>query len=373
MHDADLIWRFGAWVARRDSGAARLGWSDGELVLRVHQGRIQSVEGADAAGVSARLGCPGRGHGDLLAEARAIAAECGVAETQAMGAAKEILQASLRRWMTDPRRELEIVEGKPDEADGPTISITHALVELVLSDTAELARAVLPDRSLLLRRSGKFLDLYAPLRLSEEADLIVAKITGQRTVEEIASSSDHDPAEVERLLAALVATGMLEAAPMRRPVTMPDLAADPAEDQGDAETAPARRLPVAWIGLAVAVVAVLLTVAVWWMNRQAPAKPEPASDGSSWGLVVDLGCEPEELQRVLRKARQHPSELRPVVADPGAGEKCWRLVWGTFESKTDAEAAIPRIPRSFAEPGFAPHAIRLPAAGEGGGAATEGG
>lgn len=371
MHDSDLIWRFGAWIARRESGAARLSWSQGELVLRIRQGRIQSAEGVDSTQISARLGCQGCGHRDVLGEARAIAVQRGVPETQAMGTAKEVLQDALRGWLKDPERELEIVEGQPDEAEGPTISITHALVELVLSDPGSVARAVLPDRQLLLRRTGRFLDLYAPLRLSEEADLIVAKITGQRTVDEIASSSEHDPGEVERLLAALVATGMLEPAPMRRPVIAPDLAMETAEEV--TETPTRRALPVKWIGVGVAVVAIALAIAALWLTREAPATPADADSTLSWGLVVDLGCEPEELQRVLRKARQHPSDLRPVATNPEAGEKCWRLVWGRFESQTAAEAAIPRIPQSFTEPGFKPHAVELSGIDGGGNGGPNGG
>jgi hypothetical protein len=73
-----------------------------------------------------------------------------------------------------------------------------------------------------------------------------------------------------------------------------------------------------------------------------------------------MGCEPEELQRVLKKARQHPKQLRPVQADTGEGDPCWRLVWGSFASRDAAESEVPNIPTTLVLEGFAPHAIELP-------------
>ena len=100
----------------------------------------------------------------------------------------------------------------PPAADGATISMTHPLVELVLADTTgHVAERILPNRDAVLQRSASFLELYPPLRLSEEADLIVAGITGSVTVGDVAAGSAHDPEEVLRLEAALVATGILEA------------------------------------------------------------------------------------------------------------------------------------------------------------------
>ena len=91
-----------------------------------------------------------------------LAANGRVSEVQAMGAAKELLQKNLRGWLLDPERDLEIVEGVPDDVEGATISITHSLVELVLSDTSgATAEAILPDREMVLGRSARFLDLYA--------------------------------------------------------------------------------------------------------------------------------------------------------------------------------------------------------------------
>ncbi len=200
MTDPHEIWQLAQWIARQEGGAAQLRWSDGELMLRICRGRIRFVEGIDTAALCHRLSCEPIGRSDLLEEARELAATGQIAETYAMGAAKELLQQHLKQWLLDPRRELEIVEGEPDPVDGATISITHTLVELVLSDTTgATASSILPDLDVFLSRSPGFLELYSPLRLSEEADLIVSKISGERTAREVAARSEHSIDEVSRL------------------------------------------------------------------------------------------------------------------------------------------------------------------------------
>jgi hypothetical protein len=348
--------RLSRWIGQREGGAARLTWSDGEIVLRVFDGRVRFVEGIETVELGRRLGCEPTGRADLLEEARALASEHGVSETQAMGAAKELLQGALRAWLLDPERDLEIDGGEPEEAEGPTISITHTLVELVLSDTTgQVASAVLPDLDVLLNRSPGFLDLYAPLRLSEEADLIVSKITGERTAREIAERSPHNLDEVVRLLAGLVATGILEPEPASE--TTGDIDLLPAEPLPDV---PHRRLPVMWIAIAAAVLLIVLGGLAYLVSRTSDEAVQVGQAGE-WGLVIDMGCEPQDLQRVLKKARENPKTLRPVAADVGGGDDpCWRLVWGSFESREAAEAAVSKIPPGMQGQGFEPHAIELP-------------
>jgi len=354
MTDPQEILQLGRWIARREGGAARLTWSEGEFILRLFEGRIRFVEGLDTSELGRRLGCEPANCTDLLQEARTLAAEREVSETQAMGAAKEVFQAGLRRWLVDPERELEVVEGEPDETDGPTISITHTLVELVLSDTSgEVASAILPDLDILLSRSPDFLDLYAPLRLSEEADFIVSKITGERTAQEVADRSPHDVDEVVRLLAGLVVTGILEPEPASLITGDVDLL--PAEPLPEA---PRRRLPVTWIAAAAAVLVIVLASIAYVVHR-SDGTVEQAAAGSAWALVIDMGCEPQDLQRVLNKARQHPKALRPVAADLAEGDPCWRLVWGSFATREAAEAAVGKIPPDMQGRGFEPHAIEL--------------
>ena len=357
MSEPHEIWQLGQWIGRLEGGAARLGWAGGELILRVHKGRIRFVEGVDTAELCRRLKCETMGSIDLLEEARLLAAKGQVAEIHAMGAAKELLQDNLRGWLLDTEREIEVVEGVPDEVLGATVSITHSLVELVLSDTSgATAKAILPDLDMVLGRSSNFLDLYAPLRLSEEADLIVSKITGERTAREVIDRSSHDQGEVHRLLAALTATGILE------PEQALHLGADmdllPADEE---EKRTRRRLPVLWIAGAAAALIIALAVIVYVMTRPADTAPVElvTTPDAEWGLVIDMGCEPQDLQRVLRKAQENPKILRPVAADSGDGEPCWRLVWGRFASQGAAESAVQDIPAELRRRGFDPHPIEL--------------
>jgi hypothetical protein len=359
MHDPEQVWRFGRWIARKETGTAHLGWTDGDVVLHLHNGRVVALEGTDPAPVAEALESEPAGYDELLEEALAIAEEAGLGEAQAMSVVKELLQDALADWFADPNRTLRIERSEPEDTQRPTISITHAIVELLLSHgERDLVTPILPDPEVLLRRAHNFLELYAPLRLSEEADLVVAKITGQRTADEISSRSSHDVDEVGRLLAALVATGMLEPLP----------AETAADDVGSMAVAlpeePQRRrqLPVTWIAAAAAAAAILLATVSWVIIRPEPA-PDPGPD-SQWTLVVDMGCEPEELQRVLKKARQYPEVLRPVQANAEGGNPCWRLVWGRFPSREAAVAEAANVPQGLMMEGFQPHPIELPAEDE---------
>jgi len=294
---------------------------------------------------------------DLLEEARLLAANRQIAELYAMGAAKELLQASLRAWLLDPAREIEVVEGEPDDVEGATVSITHTLVELILSDTSgDTASAILPDLNMVLGRSPNFLDLYGPLRLSEEADLIVSKITGERTAREVIDRATHGEGEVLRLLAALVITGILEPEPallLGRDVDL--LPADEVEEPSR------RRIPVLWIAGAAAALLIALAAIAYVMTRPGDTAPTEVATAPDleWALVIDMGCEPQDLQRVLKKAQENPKVLRPVAADSGDGEPCWRLVWGRFTSQAKAEAAVQEIPSKLRRQGFDPHPIEL--------------
>jgi hypothetical protein len=354
MDEPQLTWRLGRWIARRGSGGARLTCSAGTFTLRLREGRLVSVDGIDPALLAVRLGVTGLGHADLLDEARALAAQGGAQEMEAVGGAKEMVEERLRGWFLDPDRQLELLDEVPEAVDGATISLTHAVVELVLNDPGrELASAILPDLKVLLRRSGSFIELYVPLRLSEDADLIVAKITGQRTAEEIATRSPHDSDEVVRLLAALVAAGMLEPVPVVTPTAEVELL-----PSSFPEVQPKRRRLRLGVILAAAVgVAAVLVVAALLLLKvlERTSAPPPAR----WGVVIDMGCQPQDLQRVLRRADQHPQTLRAVRVATSQDECCWRLVWGHFASSEEASAAIASIPTGMKRQGFDPHPIEL--------------
>jgi hypothetical protein len=354
MDEPQLIWRLGRWIAHQSSGAARLAWATGEIVLRLRSGRVVSAEGQATEELSRRLECAPAGRADLLDEAWTLAQEQDIDQVRAVGAAKELVQEAVQAWLLDPDRELELVDGEPDAGDGPTISITHAIVELILNDTdRNLCSMVLPDLNLLLRRADAFIDLYAPLRLTEDADLIVAKITGQRTAEEIATRSPHGPEDVIRLLAALVATGMLEPTPVDERADEVEIVAPVVPDQ----QATHRRLPVAWIVVGgIALVAVLVLAVVWFARTRATASAAPSGH---WTVVVDMGCEPQDLQRILRKANADPKNLHALRADPGEDDSCWRLVWGDFPTLEESRTAIDQVPSNLLRNGFEPHPLEL--------------
>jgi hypothetical protein len=362
MQNPELIWSFGRWTGRRETGEVRFAGSRGEIVLDIIDGKAVSVHGPDPTEVARRLDTSPMGKGDLLDEAVAISQTSEISEAQAVGVVKEILQEGIASWMLDPDRQLELMSGDVLIGDGPTISMAHAVVELVLSDEGgELAAVILPDPDVLLKRAEGFLELYSPLRLSEEADLIVAKVTGQRTAREIASRSPHGPDEVNSLMAALVATGMLEATPLAEVEIEP---VPEAPTVLNVEEAQRTKIPV-WVlvGALALIVVVVLTVTAWW-NRSAEQEPMPVVGGPEWAVVVDMGCEPQELQRVLQKSREHPRDLKPLAADAGDGSPCWRLVWGRFPNREAAEQAIGDIPSSLVMEGFTPHAIELPTESE---------
>jgi len=360
MDEAQLIWRLGRWIARRDNGGARLTWSGGSITLRLREGRLVSTEGLDTATLASRLGCAGLGHADLLEEARALATQRGVQEMEAVGCAKETVETALRSWYLDPNRQLELVEEEPPAVDGATISMTHAVVELILNDAgSELCSRILPDLKVLLRRTASFIDLYVPLRLSEDADLIVAKITGQRTAEEIALRSPHGTDEVVRLLAALIAAGMLEPVPVVTPPKEVELLPSTFPE----EPPPRRRVRIGLLlGLAAGVAALLIIATLVLLRVLAGTNAAPPA---RWGVVIDMGCEPQDLQRVLRKANQHPQILRAVKASSERDEPCWRLVWGRFASAGEASTAIASLPSGLKRQGFEPHPIELETGSEG--------
>jgi hypothetical protein len=125
-----------------------------------------------------------------------------------------------------------------------------------------------------------------------------------------------------------------------------------------------RQLPVSWIAAAAAVAAILLATFSWLVLRPEPAPDPGVESRSQWTLVVDMGCEPEELQRVLKKARQNPKVLKPVQANAEDGNPCWRLVWGRFPSHEAAVEEVVNIPEGLVMDGFQPHPIVLPAEDE---------
>ncbi len=358
MHDPDVIWRFGQWIAQRQSGEVRLTAPGLDVVLGLADGKVVSIRGLDSAEVARRLGVAPTGHDDLLDEATTIAERHGLSQAQAVGTVKEILQDAVSQWLRATDRDAEVRATELVIDGRPTISMKHAVVELILSDPdGRLASVVLPDLDVLLCRNEDFLELYSPLRLSEEADLIAAKVTGQRTAREISGHSSTGPAEVVNLLAALVATGMIEPRSLEHATHDPEPSRFVLPDP-DAQR---RTIPI-WSLLAAlaALLVVIVLLAAWWNHSPKQDEELTAVAGPEWTLVVDMGCEPQELQRVLKKFRENSQELKPLAADAGDGSPCWRLVWGQFPDREAADAAISEIPEDLLMDGFEPHSIEIP-------------
>ena len=361
MNDPQVIWRLGRWVAERKPGTAQLSAADVSFAMALSGGRIVSVTGIDTSLLGQALDCEPRGEEDLVAEALALAEAHSIPEATAMGAAKILIQDHLRTWFLAPDRRLELVEALQQSRSENSISATHTLVEMVLSDPeSDTTTAVLPGLNVLLRRADGFLDLYAPLGLSEEADLIVAKITGQRTAEEIASRSPHDRADVIRLLAALTASGMLEAVRAASPEKTPILMAEPEPHVGIGHESPTKRLSPILI-LAIAVAIATAAVATWWLAFHENTTPALPGITGHWAIAVDLGCEPHEFRRLLQVARRH-DEVRPIAVtgnDQTEDGTCWRLVWGDFPTQSDAQAALGEVPDAVLRDGFEPHVVEV--------------
>lgn len=358
MSNADTIWRFGRWLANEGSGTVKLTWASGSATLHLVRGGLVALEGLDPACVAAAVGHEPAGETDLFAEAAALAERNGIPPNRTLAAVKRCLERALEAWILDPGRGFDVSSSLETRSDGPSISLSHVMVELLLSgDDPVLAERVLPNEQVLLRRGPSFLERYARLQLSEEADLVVAKITGTRTARELLERSPHPRDEVLRLLAALTASGLLEPVPVAQP--------EPSETafQPTLETPPppppepvVRRLP--WRLLAAAaVMLVLVLVALSFALRQRPASGAHAS--GSWGVVVDMGCEAVDYERMLRKVRKHPDELRAVKTDSEGKEPCWRLIWGAYPSRERALEALPSIPAEALAEGFSPHVVPL--------------
>ncbi len=329
--------------------------------MALSDGQIVGVTGIDTSLLGQALNCEPLGEGDLIAEALALAAANEFPEATVMGAAKVLFQDHLKTWFLDPGRRLELIDQLQEALPATSISATHAFLEMVLSDPeGAAAAAVLPGIDVLLRRADGFLDLYAPLGLAEEADLIVAKITGQRTAEEIASRSPQARDDVLKLLAALTASGMLEAVRAAAPDQAPILVADPEPQAGlDRETPTLRLSPL--LVLAAAAVIAAIAIATWWFGFRDGSPPPATEITGHWAVAVDLGCEPHEYRRLLQVARRH-DDVRPIALtgsnDEGDGT-CWRLVWGDFPTISEAEDAINSVPDAILREGFEPHVVEI--------------
>ncbi len=336
------------WVGRRGKGVARLRWSGGTLALTVNALQIVAVEGDDGERLAAGLGATEGG--EWFATARRAVADGQVSQAEANAIVKRAVAETLRAFMLDAAAEVtfetqvEVVAGELE------ISFPHLMVELVLGPGGqELVPVLVPDPSVVLRRLPDFARRVGALGLTEEGMAILAKVNDRRTAADIAGPSPHGAETVLRLLAAALAGGIIEAvAPL--PETPLEKGA-----QDEVPIVPRRRRRwLFWVlVLALAAAAAYLATARPW---QRPAR---AGAGGPWGVAVDGGCQPAEVERLYRRQETDPERLRVVPFGRGE-EQCFRLVWGHFATREEAEAALSEVPSALVARGFVPHALRPP-------------
>jgi len=326
-----------------------LAWEDGELTLRLNALHIVGAEGYDGELLSSAFGLAG--DGDWFAQARTAVDGGQVSQSEAVAVVKRALTERLRAFFLAQDGRVEFEPGIPAEETGFTVSFPHLVVELVLGIEGEdLVGIFLPEPGMTLRRLPEFARRVGALQLTDEALAILAKINDLRTAREIADPSPHGRDTVLRLLSATVGAGLVEA--------VPGLADTPLEPvhAGVVELRPTREKPrrrwLVWI-LALALLAA--AAAVLWSR---PWQRAAVGSGGPWGVAIDGGCQPAELERLYRRQDGDPENLAVVPFGP-QNERCYRLVWGHFPDQASAEAAMGRLSQGLLARGFTPHVVRV--------------
>lgn len=336
------------WVGRKGRGAARLKWGGSELVLYMGGLQIVGVVGDDGEQLASALGLVEGG--EWFSEAQRAADEGHVTQAEANAVVKRAVAEKLRSFLLDPTAEISFEGDAEAGGEALAISFPHLMVELVLGPGGEkLLPVLLPDPSVALRRLPDFPRRVGSLGLTEEGMAILAKVDDRRTAAEIARPSPHGSETVLLLLAAALGAGIVEA--------VAPLAATPLERPSEPGRMPARKARRWWpwlialllAGLAVAYIA----VARPWERVGATGK------GGPWGVAVDSGCQPGEVERLYRR-QEADADAFQVVPFGRGDEQCFRLLWGHFATREAAEAAMTRLPANVLARGFVPHAVRGP-------------
>ncbi len=342
------------WVGRNGRGAARLQWGGREVVLHVSRLQIVGAEGYDGDRLAAAFGLTEGG--DWFAEAQRAVERQQVSQAEANAVIKRTLAETLFAFFLDPAARVSF-DGEAEAKKGElAISFPHLMVELVLGPRgSELLPHLLPDPSVVLCRLPDFARRVGALGLTEEGMAILAKIDDRRSAADIAKPSPHGENTVLLLLAAALAAGIVEVAPR--------LAEVPLEKNGREAIRPAARSRSRWLRwvvllLAAGAVAAYLALALPWGSSG------DAGPGGPWGVAVDGGCQPAEVERLYRRQEADAEALRVVPFGQG-DEGCYRLMWGHFATREEAEKAVARVPSQFLARGFVPHVVRVPETGEG--------
>lgn len=307
--------------------------------------QIVGVEGDDHGQLAAAFGPAGSG--EWFARAAAAVAVGQASQAEANAVVKRVVAERLREFLLAPDAQASFESGLPPEGHGLTISYPHLVVEMVLgNDGDRLVDVFLPEPSLLLRRLPEFPKRVGALGLTEEAMAILAKINDQRSAQEISDPSPHGRELALRLLAAAAGAGLVESVDRITEVPLattlpPRLAAVPRR----------RTWLMVLLLLTGLAVAMLLIVRPWRSSKVM-------GGGGPWAVAVDGGCQPAELERLYRRLEQDKENLRVVPFGQGDAQ-CYRLIWGRFPSKEEADETISHLPAGTVARGFPPHVVRV--------------
>lgn len=335
--------RLASWVGKLGRGSAVLRFGQERLVLHVDSGAITSVEGNDGDLLASAFGLPPEG--DWFSEARLAVSQGLVTAEEAAVVLKRALTSQLKKFFLDPEAELEVFPGEPRQAGGFVISYPLVVYELVLREGGEaLVPVFLPDPSAVLTRLPGFSRWLANLGLPEEALAILAKVNDARSAEAIAEPSPHGRDTVFRFLGATVGAGLVEA-------ELPSLEETEIEAAQPPEAPRVRRRWWLWAVFAALVLAGgAFFILAPWAGSKVPTGRGP------WSIAVGGACQPGELEQLYRLQAKDKESLRVVPFGVG-GQPCYRLVWGSFATREEAEGALAAVPAGLVQRGFSPHAV----------------
>lgn len=333
------------WVGRKGRGVARLRWGQGELLLHITGLQIVGVEGDDREKLSAAFGLTSGG--EWFAEARAAVSGGLVTQGEANTVVKQAIAERLHEFFMVSDGEVTFDSDVQPEAQGLTVSFPHLVMEMILGTGGEvLEELFLPSPDLVLRRLPDFARRVGALGLTQEGMAVLAKINDHRTAREIADPSPHGRDMALRLLAAAVGAGIAEAAPRVAEVTFATPLAV------EAPPRPRRRRWWPWVVAALVVIGAVAALLLALPRSESVVVVR----GGPWGLAIDGGCQPAELERLYRKQEQDKASLRVVPYGQGS-EQCFNLVWGGFATREAAQAAQPQVPSALVARAFVVHAV----------------
>jgi hypothetical protein len=335
------------WVGRKGRGVARLRWGGRQAEVLIGGLQILGVHGDDAGTLDPALA--GEAGVDWFTRATEAVNAGRITQNEANAAVKRAVAELLREFLAAPDATVSFDARTAIPPSGLTISYPHLVTEMVLgTDGDQVAAVYLPDPALVMRRLPDFSRRVGILGLTEQAIAVLSRINDVRTAGEIADTSPHGREMALRLLAAATGAGLTEASPR---VAEPALSqeAEPEEAVGGAS----RRF---WrwfvLVLLLAVVAVVIALGRPWERH------DRAGGGGPWGIAVDMGCQPTEVERLYRRQGQDRDNLRLSKFVNGQ-ETCFRLVWGHYRDRQAAEQAMRTLPASVIGRGFAPHVVMV--------------